>query len=222
MKKILISVILAFIYFSCSKKEIRETSSPQDIFYFSGTVNGIAVNWTTPCNDPSGSRANAMTSEGILSNDCINTFCKEVTEGGSINSTPAINYQSPNGISVYFIQATKKDWDFSEIRTLFNPGFKPFACYRRNINSPVHNGIFISYTDADNHGWDSSLEWGDQDGSSFESVELKDAAPGKPYEKIWKARFSCKLYQVHGCAPDPVITDMIPISGEIYIPVFSK
>ena len=101
---------------------------------------------------------------------------------------------------------------------LFTPGFKTFAKYRtsQQLLDSSKNGINIYYIDKDRKAWSSVR--GDQTGSVFESVSLTDErrrAHTPMYEKKWKARFTCKLYDDLG--------NYIKVeNGEIYGPLFPK
>ena len=221
MKKFFLILSTSIFFFGCEKKDNQSTSEP-DVFYFKGSIDGTSVNWTILPDNNVGGYALANTGNGIFSNDCLNYFCREVSEGATIYANGPQNNQPSNGLHIYFKQATRDiNFDHSEIRTWLRPGRKSFGLERRNINSPIQDGIIINYVGPESHGGGSSLEWGDQDGSYFESIELKDASPDKPYEKTWKVNFSCKLYSLNGCWPNTTTT-VINITGEAFLPVFAK
>jgi len=233
MKRLALFLLIAFSFFACKKQDASaKNSSPDDVFYFKGVINGVSYSWSRPYragDDQSlinfGSTRVSMSSGGTFVTDCGNVYCGAVSEGADIYSKPVVNNSPSNVIYIEFVQATHgfngTDNDFADVRASLEPGMKSFAFNRRSIDAPVRDGIFISYADAESHGWDSSIEWGSQDGSSFESLELIDASPDKPYLKTWKARFSCKLFQPNGCVPG-VPTAIIEISGELYLPVFER
>ncbi|SRR5258705_4938301 len=219
MKKLLFILLLP-IFFGCKKETTNSAdpvSSPPDNFYLKGTINGVNVNWSSE--NTTGFKAKPMKEDGIgiISNDCNNTFCKELELIARIFTQPTVNAT----IMLAFTHAVKAE-DFSTIRTWLDPGIRPFGSFRMRISDPINDGVVIDYIDGNGRGWISDLRVSDQNGSSFESVELKNAAPDKPYQKIWTARFSCKLYSTISCPPN-VTYEMIRITdAEIQIPVFPK
>jgi len=225
MKK-LFFVFLLPIFFGCKKESTNSAdpvSSPPDNFYIKGTVNGVNVNWSSE--NTAGFKADPMDERlGILSNDCNNTFCKTLGLTTRIFTQPVVNAQTPSTLELVFTNAAKTE-DFTTIRSWLDPGYRPFAACRCNmsdISRPIHDGILIYYTDENRRSWFSDIRIADQDGSSFESVELKNAAPDKPYQKIWTARFSCKLYSTVSCPPNVTYESIRITDAEIQIPVFPK
>jgi hypothetical protein len=216
VKKLLLFLILP-VFWACKKETKNSAAIIPDKFYFKGIVNGTFVNWSSD-NLPD-FRVGVMDQDvSLLSDDCINSFCKELQIGALIHTHLSVNGDASNSIQIFFTQAIKTT-DETEIKSWFSPGLKTFGSNRIYLNDPIQDGIVINY--ADSRGWSSNIKWGDQNGSSFESVELKDATTDKSYQKIWKAKFSCKLYTTT-CLPGAT-WEMITIAdGEICVPVFLK
>lgn len=233
MKKMISPLLVVLLFSNCSKTSTSDPVYPDDVFYFQGVINGISYKWTQTyhVSDQGESLINFGTQRGVFAgsgqfwSDCGNIYCKQLGEAVSIYSEPTVDNRLANALSVQFEKAATRfdpdGKDVAEVRSWLDPGMKSFAFNRRSSDAPIHDGVFINYSDANSEGWDSSIEWGDQDGSSFESIELKDATPDKPYLKTWKASFSCKLFQHNGCVPGAP-TKVITISGELYVPVFAR
>lgn len=216
MKKI-IPFFLLLTVFSCTKENVAD--SPADEFYFKGTINTAAVNWSS-VNTPAFKVTKLMDVNGfgILTDDCVNYLCKQLDMNARV-VTKTSGFS--NSIEVSFTRASKTD-DYTLIKSWLNPGILPYGSNRNKIGDPVNDGVIISYTDENGRNWTSDLRISDQNGSSFESVALTNAAPDKPYQKIWTARFSCKLYSTENCFPE-VTYNMITINdAEIHIPLFSR
>jgi hypothetical protein len=82
-----------------------------------------------------------------------------------------------------------------------------------HVSSSTVNGASIHYVDANGDDWFS--ENGPQTGSTFSITELIDNTDGTS-GKIFKATFSCKLYDLNGTASVQV-TDAT-IRGKILSP----
>jgi hypothetical protein len=63
-----------------------------------------------------------------------------------------------------------------------------------DIYNPAKNGVIVYYIDQNGKSWFSGD--GSQQGSFFESISLTDLTGinNSYLNKIWKARFSCRLY----------------------------
>jgi hypothetical protein len=65
-----------------------------------------------------------------------------------------------------------------------------------DLLNPAKNGVFIHHYDANGKSWSSI---GSQPGGYFESVGIIDEPLNTaPSDKIWKLRFSCRLYDADG------------------------
>ncbi len=216
MKKI-VPFLLLLAVFSCTKE--NDADSPADEFYFKGTINTAAANWSS-VNTPAFKITNLMNESGIgiLTDDCVNDLCKQLDMNARV-VTKTSGFS--NSIMIAFTRASKMN-DYTLIKSWLNPGLLPYGSNRIKIGDPVNDGVIINYTDENGRNWTSDLRISDQNGSSFESVALANAAPDKPYQKIWTARFSCKLYSTENCLPG-VTYDMLTITNaEVHIPVFSR
>lgn len=216
MRKIFPIVILIFL-FGCNKQDSATFQQPDtDSFYFKATINSEAIKWSAYYTNEANALYIAGASLGLdsLSTNCVDGFCSYSIAYTTLYRN---NADIMPQISVGYSNALRTG-NRTEMMALFTPGFKTFAKYRtsQQLLDSSKNGINIYYIDKDHKAW-SSLT-GDQTGSVFESVSLTDEkrrANTPMYEKKWKARFSCKLYDDTG-------NYIQVVDGEIYGPLFSK
>jgi hypothetical protein len=199
-------VLIAF----CCKKETTYTESqsarpatninPEKdsniVFYFRGTINGIYKDWTIADHKNGENlayRFNAGSGVDTLGSDCINTFCKYMIEDVDIfqNNGPG---PTKNYIAADFYMSSKTG-NRNDIINQYAVGPKAFGKPRLNISDPVKDGIDVYYIDENGKEWSSFFGSGDQTNSYFNSVQLLDQPfPDISCRKIWRASFSCTLY----------------------------
>lgn len=208
MPKFLPAVFLAVFFFSCSKNDSDELAwsaqnrasslSQTDHFYFRGVINGESVSWVIEDQNDTGTpyKYNPAYGIGELSPGCREGECSFIIANTLIqkNNSGAIPQ-----IAAGFVVATTKD-DGSRVRPWFLPGNKEFGKPRFSLSDPIKNGVYVYYIDKNNKEWVSHYGSGNQEGSFFESVELKDEPDAAVihYEKKWKARFTAKVYDRDG------------------------
>ena len=218
--KLILFVFLIFSLGSC-KKIIGEddiSQNPQavvsDSFYFKAQFNNtIYINWIVPSrNNELSYQFHSSASFGydnLSGGQCIENYCYYLSAYTQISrNVPAVKPQ----INIGFNMATQQTGR-DEFLSWFNPGFKNYGQARAStladIYNPAKNGVIVYYMDENGKSWFSGA--GSQQGSVFESVSVKDL-PGinNPHlNKIWKARFSCRLY-------DEVGNWINVTNGEIY------
>ncbi|MBP6431410.1 MAG: hypothetical protein KA319_06555 [Ferruginibacter sp.] len=98
------------------------------------------------------------------------------------------------------------------MKLLFTNGIKRFGLLRLFCSDQIADGIVVTYTDNNNKNWHSkNINISD----IFEQISLTDKKSiDGLYEKDWKARFSCKLY-------DDIGNSINAENCEIFGPVFS-
>jgi len=212
MRKVL-SFLLVISLLSCKKDRNAIIS---DDFYFKGKINGEMINWTVNYknSDDLPYRAGASRGYSDLSDSCVNGYCYYLVGYTEIYKN---NAETMPQINVGYSNAAHTG-EKAELESWFSPGIKNFGTYRtsQQLLDSSKNGINIYYIDQNHKSWSSLI--GDQIGSTFESISLtveKRPEGIQQYEKIWKARFSCKLYDDKG--------NFIKIDdGEICGPVIPK
>ncbi|MGZ4012642.1 MAG: hypothetical protein ACXVLF_16905 [Flavisolibacter sp.] len=209
--------VLLILLLGCEKQDSTVFQNPpSDSFYFKATINSEAIKWSAYYTNGKDASYLAGTSLGSdsLSSNCVNGFCSYSIAYTNLYSN---NVATMPQINVGYSNAMHTG-NKVEMMALFVPGSKTFGKYRtsQQLLDSSKNGINIYYIDKDHKAW-SSLK-GDQTGSMFESVSLEDEkrrVQMPMYEKKWKARFTCKLYDEQG--------NFIKIdSAEIYGPLFPK
>jgi len=191
-----LTIVLAS--FSCKKTD------DNSYFYVRGTFGGSAVDWTSPRNT-SGSSASkfwvAFVEPGAsmpLSYPCsagdsdyqyrMGTYIFESLEPG---------VGSRNNIAVNFVRSGTYSFNnvTAEMKSLFTNGPKTFGLHRYSCTDPIVDGIVITYTDNSGVVWRSDNQ-NPQD--HFEQIALTDKHGIGTYEKDWKVKFNCKLYDASG------------------------
>ncbi|HWR33056.1 MAG TPA: hypothetical protein VN451_06005, partial [Chitinophagaceae bacterium] len=171
-----------------------------DSFYFNAKLNGSSLSWIVPSknNQPSYDfHSGASYGYNSLTGQCNEDFCFYLIAFTQIfKNAPSLDPQ----INVGFNMATQQTGR-DEYLSWFTPGFKNYGLKRAStiteILDPRKNGVIVYYIDPNGKSW-SSIS-GSQLGSIFESVSLIDLQyPNSYLNKIWKAKFSCKLYDDAG------------------------
>lgn len=189
------TLLLLIALLGCKKEK------PPEAFYFKAMLNNNAVQWIVP-DFKNGSNLAYRTSTsfgyGDVNSNCSGGYCYYLSGYTMIFEN---NTEIKPQINIGFNVATQTG-DKQEIRNLLAPGQKTYAPGIRTVQSlydPALNGIVIYYIDQNGKDWCSNR--GSQAGSSFESVSVTDetrSPVNQQFEKLWKARFSCKLYDNNG------------------------
>lgn len=189
---------------SCKKETTSSKSNIDDnsksIFYFRGTINGINKDWTVTDYKNGNDlpyRYNSASGVDALGTDCEATLCKYMIEDVVIfqnNGTGATKNYIAAGFNI-----SSKTGDRSEIINQFNLGQKTFGKPRTTILDQVKDGVYVYYIDDNGKEWCSHFGSGNQTNSVFNSVELlPQTLPEISCRKIWRATFSCTLYDRNG------------------------
>ena len=206
--RILFTFLFLLALLSCNKSGINNTNTSNslingingaDSFYFKGKIDGKDVSWIVPShkNDASFSFvADAHHGYSDFSGNCVEGYCYYIIAGSEIRKN-VIDATRP-GVAVSFNMATSRKGK-EEIISWFSVGTKVYGLLRpiSDLLNPAYNGVNIYYVDQNGNDW-STLR-GLQQGSFFESVLFNDEPRTDIVtQKIWKAKFSCKLYNNFG------------------------
>jgi hypothetical protein len=203
-------VFLICSFCSC-KKSVYEVSSESheilsnlpilvnDTFYFKAKFNGTFLNWIVPSkNNLSSYQFHSGASFGYDSLGSQSAdYCYYLVAFTQIFSNDSTVRPQ---INIGFNMASQRS-DRDEFLSWFSPGFKNYGKSRSSTAAdkvnPAKNGVIVYYIDQNGKSWVSND--GLQQGSFFESVSVTDFSGYSNYTyKIWKARFSCKLYDNAG------------------------
>jgi hypothetical protein len=203
---ILAAIILAL---SCKKETTYPMTTDSKVniednskitFYFRGTINGIYKDWTVvdyKNGNDLAYRFNSASGVDTLGSDCVNTFCKYMIEDVVIfqnNSTGVPRNYIAAGFNI-----SSKTGDRNDIINQFSVGQKLFGKPRFNILDPVKDGVYVYYIDENGKEWCSHLGSGNQTNSIFKSEQLlPQPFPSISCKYIWRATFSCTLYDRNG------------------------
>lgn len=197
-QKLLIPLLLFCVFISCKKNE--NTAYPS--FYFRGKVDGSQIEWIAP-NLPYGSNENPKFLAGMSDPGGAPFFgCNpqdssyQFDLGTTIFEKHDGGLDFSNSISVDFARSGTLLISKEDMKSLFTNGLKSYGIFRKECSDPVLDGIVISYTDSNNKTWYSSTI--DPSSNYFEQLSLTDKHGDGLYEKEWKIRFSCKLYDESG------------------------
>jgi hypothetical protein len=200
--RLISTFFLICILFGCRKHDALEnnqTNNPNlaDSFYFKAKLNGKDVSWIVPSRKNEDSfdyKAGASNGYSDLSNECVEGYCYYMMTSTQIaRNVPLVQPQ----INVSFNMATHQR-SKDVILSWFEPGPKIYPTTQRvattvDLLDPSKNGIVVYYLDENRKGWATNL--GSQQGSSFESVSIvNETRTDVAHEKVWKAKFSCMLY----------------------------
>jgi hypothetical protein len=208
MKKITPFCIFLFliVFVSCKKeKESSENSesSSEYPYYFSATINGKAVKYEA--NDI-GSRYDCGVSSPYSAIDDDYDFY----EGTFIQDSED---ETKNNIYVYILQRFNGgEPTYNQRVGMFHLGSYSYGYSNIDDNLPTINGASIYYIDEKGIEWWS--EAGSQSGSTFKITEISDIEDGTS-DKIFKASFSCKLYDSDG---NSIQVTNAQIRGKILLP----
>ncbi len=199
MKKLFVSLFALSLLAACKKDQssVNENKFP---FYFSATINGAAIKY----------EANDLNSQyecGISSPYSASGNEHDIYEGTFIQDG---NDPSKNNVYVHILKYFTHyplPQERSGMLTIGNHAFG-----KSNVSTSTINGASIDYTDANGKEWSS--EKGSQTGSSFSITELVDN-PDDTSDKIFKATFTCKLYDDNGGSIQ--VTNAV-IRGKVFFP----
>jgi hypothetical protein len=185
MKKLTPLFALLFLVFlaSCSKEKDSDTTS-QYPYYFTATIAGKSVKYEANDIDSRYGNGTASPSSSSGWDDY------DIYEG-----TVFIDEQdlSRNNIHVLILQHFNEEPTADQRLAMFHTGSYGFGW--SDVSPATVNGASIAYTDDQGVEWSSEL--GSQSGSTFNITELSDNTNGHS-RKIFKANFSCKLYDGNG------------------------
>lgn len=118
---------------------------------------------------------------------------------------------SKSTIRVHILKYFDHEPTGAERVAMIKTGTYPFGV--GNVNNTTVNGATIDYIDANGNNWFS--ETGSQSGSTFTITELiTNTSVGSA--KIFKATFSCRLYDVNGS--NSIVVSNATIRGKILSP----
>lgn len=198
MKKLLIFVLVLSSIISCKKNS--SDNKEQFPFYFSATINGSAVKYEA--ND-----LNSRYECGISSPYNANGEEYDIYEGTLIQDG---NDPSRNNIYVHILKYFNHYPLYPERLAMLT--IRDYGYGSGDVSTSTVNGASIFYTDSNGKEWHSEL--GSQTGSSFSITELVDNPDGTS-GKIFKATFSCKLYDENGASIQ--VTNAV-IRGKAFLP----
>lgn len=214
----MLAFLILVVLLGCKKGKVDPQPAQEyvDTFYFKGKINGELVNWTVyeSYDQNTGFRTGVSWGADDLSDRCNGGYCYYAVAyttiyGRDTSAMPQINIGYSNALH---------SGSREEMCALFAPGPKNYGRYRSSAQllDSSKNGINVYYIDKSGKPW--SCLTGDQEGSSFESVALSDVPHRMHmprYQKTWKARFSCRLYDDRG--------NFIRIEdGEMYGPLLPR
>lgn len=214
LRSLIFVFLTTLIGVSCKKSDSADWPS----YYFKGKVNGLDINWVSPhlpYNSSQQSRfwtASAEPGGSMMLPNCnAGDSLYQYFIGTTIFEKHDWALDFSNSVNVDFARSGTSIWHYGYMRDLFTNGIKSFGFLRENCSDPIIDGIIISFTDANNKTWTSSII--DPSSNFFEQIELVNNPGDGYYQKEWKARFSCRLYDDLG---NYIIAD----NCEIYGPVF--
>ncbi|MFB9052119.1 hypothetical protein ACFFVB_03415 [Formosa undariae] len=196
----LFGITLIILFALSCEEETTFIEPSESIFYFRGTINGVYKDWTVTDHkngDNLDYRFNSASGVDSLGSDCENTFCKYMFEDVDIFENNGAG-TTKNYIAAGFYISSKTG-DRNEIINQFSVGQKDFGKPRSSITDPVKDGVYVYYIDENGKVWCSHYGSGFQTNSSFKSEEfLKQPYTEISCENIWRATFSCILYDGNG------------------------
>jgi hypothetical protein len=200
MKKLIASLLILSCIVSCKKDKSSDEQDEKFPFYFSATINGAAVKYE-------GDDLNSTFQSGVSSPSFGLGDDVDIYEGTMILN-PAD--WAKNVIYVHILKFFNHDPSFNERIAMFHLGDYPYG--HGDISPSTINGASINFIDANGKEWTS--EEGSQTGSTFTITEIADN-PNSTSLKVFKASFSCKLYDENGAS---IEVKNAVIRGKILIP----
>ncbi len=206
MRKLAIYALSLFLFLGCTKEDDKKGET----FYFRGTVNGEKVEWLIPYKSSSAKpgRFDAVMTSGGMNNKYFNCYPGDTSQHTSYGT--GVEEDERVGKLGLFVSYHSSDFgnDWEVLKEKFANGPIPYGVDRRTCSDAIENGIVISYTDANGNYWKTKPSSG-----SFKQISLEDKTGIGQYQKKWKARFTCRLYNESGNYLDMV-------DCEIFGPVF--
>ena len=188
MKRSLLAFLLApvlLFFISCQKEGDGNGSGSSSFpYYFTATVNGATVKYEA--ND-----LNSAYGCGISQPESSLGFTDYDIYEGTVFMNP-VDF-SKNTINVHILKYFDHDPSAAERSAMIKLGSYGYGV--SDVSSSTVNGASIDYVDASGNSWFS--ETGPQAGSTFTITELITNSNGTS-GKIFKATFSCKLYNANG------------------------
>lgn len=173
----LILVLYICLGVTACKKDNSNTNYP---YYFTATINGVNIKYEANDEDSRYGCGISQPSSANVPDDY------DIYEGTLIEDMMT---SSSNQIYVHILKYFTDDPTLNERVAMIHLGAYGYG--KSDVSSATVNGASITYIDKDGKTWSS--EAGDQTGSTFTITELIDN-PESINGKIFKANFSCKLY----------------------------
>ena len=183
MKKLFILVVVSIVAVSCKKNKSDDNNQGQFPYYFTATINGASVKYEA--NDLNSQYACGTSAPFDAIGDDYDIY-----EGTFIVDE---NDFTKNNIYVHLLKYFDHDPLGAERLAMFQVGSYPYGF--GSTDPSTIDGASIVYADATGKEWFSEL--GTQTGSTFSISEIVDN-PDNTSIKIFKATFSCKLYDGSG------------------------
>ena len=171
-------------------------------YYFIATIKGASVKYEA--ND-----LNSTYACGISQPENSTGFTDYDIYEGTVIADP-LDFSKSN-IHVHILKYFDHDPSAAERAAMIKTGSYGYGV--GNVDNTTVNGAAIDYIDANGDNWFS--ETGPQTGSTFSITELINNTNGTS-GKIFKATFSCKLYDINGATSIQVTN--ATIRGKILSP----
>jgi hypothetical protein len=183
MKNLLVYLVLLIVLLSCSKSG-SDNGQEKYPYYFTANINGSSVKYEANDIDSRYECGISMpsSSQGFTDYD--------IYEGTLIQDGLD---DTKNNIYVHILKYFNHEPSVQEREAMLKMGSYGYGVSK--TSSATVNGASINYTDGTGKSWHSEL--GSQAGSSFNITEISDNPDGTS-GKIFKASFSCKLYDGSG------------------------
>ncbi|HKC35981.1 MAG TPA: hypothetical protein VKB95_07960 [Chitinophagaceae bacterium] len=197
---LLVPVLLFFI--SCKKDGGGNNGGSSSPYYFTAIVNGAAVKYEAD-------DLSSVYGCGISQPESSIGFTDYDIYEGTVLVNPADF--SKNVIRVHILKYFNHDPSAAERSAMIKLGTYGYGV--SDVSSSTVNGASIDYIDASGNNWFS--ETGPQTGSTFTMTELVNNSNGTS-GKLFKATFSCKLYNANGTSS--ISVSNATIRGKILSP----
>jgi hypothetical protein len=171
-------------------------------YYFIGTVNGSSLKYEA--DDLTSPFGCGISEPGSSSG----TTDYDVYEGTVIAKMSDL--EAKNAVLVHILKYFNHEPSMAEKLAMFKVGSYPYGVSA--TSSATKNGASITFLDANGNNWFS--ETGSQTGSTFNITEYTDN-PGVLGGKLFKATFSCKLYNEAGSSSIQVTNAVI--KGKLFV-----
>jgi hypothetical protein len=190
MKYIALIAITVLSFLACKKQK------SYDYFSFKGKVGGQDLIWMAQArNNYTDGTFGAVWLQDVkpvFGGDCIANQCYDMKLGTNVHNLLTNSPAALNNMDVFIVQPVSNSFTYDTILPLFNPGVKAFGKERTVNTQTGTTGAVVVYTDGAGKIWRS--DGGPQSSSSFTSESFTDETQPSTYKKVWKAKFTCLLY----------------------------